>query len=97
MEPLTILTMFGAAIGGLWLYLKSTFDARLKDKDARIVELMGERDTARAEVKALNDVLAKNTDALTKIAPALEVLVEVQRHQSRSTATVTDPPLTEGR
>ena len=89
--------MFGAGIGGLWLYLKTTFDARLKDKETRITELIGERDAARLEVRTLNDVLAKNTDALTKIAPALEVLVEVQRHQSRSTATVTDPPLTEGR
>src|SRR5690349_12853187 len=91
--------LVAAGFGGLWLYLKSTFDYRLKDKDDRIAELKDQNAQLAAKVDSMNDIVGRDTTALDRLAPALESLVTAQRrqYQSQSTATVAEPGVAKGR
>lgn len=77
MDPVVVLTMFGGAIGGLWLYLKVSNDARItdlkeahktdrEDWDRERADLKSEIDKRDAKIDRQNDILAQNTTELQK-------------------------------
>lgn len=74
METTSVIGLFAAGVAGLWWALRSSYDARLSDKDQTIAQLTRERDDARKEARDANDALALNTEALQRITPVLERL-----------------------
>lgn len=107
MDPIAVLTMFGAGIAGLWWYLKTTTDNRITDLkaahdrdreawDRERLKYEKNEDVLEAKIEKLNDIVTKNTDSLTDTATALNTVAGILQSQhsspSRSTATVTDPP-----
>lgn len=99
-----IVPLIGAGFAGMWWYMKSTnearlrelresFDLRLSDRDTRIDDLKGELAAALTKIESLNSIVGANTDALMRSAESNETMVRIIRDLMgrASHATVTDP------
>lgn len=103
MDPVYVVGLFAAGIGGLWFALNQSHKTQLADKDAQLTEVRKERDDARAEAKAMNDVLGRNTDALEESNQNTRIMIELYRRTNQGesgkawTNSMPDPELPEPR
>jgi hypothetical protein len=107
MDSTALLTLITAAFGGLWLYFRTTNEARLKelrdayedrlkDRDGQIADLKAENGALEAKVDGLNQIVAKNTDALEVVGETQQAVAQLMGQLMASTSppspTAPTPP-----
>lgn len=67
--------------------LKDYFGQLLRDRDTQIATYIRERDESRTELRQAQDIMGTFTDSMLKIAPALQLLAEMQRQNTEAMPT----------
>lgn len=74
-DPTVILTMFAAAVAALFAAMVKERNDRLAEKDRQLAELKSEIVSLRLRTDTFDQILVRNTDALSQSADSMNLLV----------------------